>query len=92
MDFKEIQKLALKEYGSKVKSAKADKRAVRAWNIFFIILIPVYIFAERPYGHTITRTRAGSSTLRGISRFSYALSAMMMGSAASSAASKAKKD
>ena len=83
MDFKDIKKMALDEYGSWVKSAKAEKRAVRAWNIFFIILIPVYIFAERPYGYTITRTRAESSTLRGISKFTYALSAMMMGSAAS---------
>ena len=83
MDFKDIKKMALDEYGSWVKSAKAEKRAVRAWNIFFIILIPVYIFAERPYGYTITRTRAESSTLRGISKFTYALSAMMLGSAAS---------
>ena len=83
MDFKDIKKMALDEYGSWVKSAKAEKRAVRTWNIFFIILIPVYIFAERPYGYTITRTRAESSTLRGISKFTYALSAMMMGSAAS---------
>ena len=83
MDFKKIKKMALEEYGSWLKNAKAEKRAVRAWNIFFIILIPVYIFAERPYGYTITRTRAESSTLRGISKFTYALSAMMMGSAAS---------
>ena len=83
MDFKDIKKMALDEYGSWVKSAKAEKRAVRAWNIFFIILIPVYIFAERPYGYTMTRTRAESSTLRGISKFTYAMSAMMMGSAAS---------
>ena len=83
MDFKDIKKMALDEYGSWLKSSKAEKRAVRAWNIFFIILIPVYIFAERPYGYTMTRTRAESSTLRGISKFTYALSAMMMGSAAS---------
>ena len=83
MDFKDIKKMALDEYGSWVKSAKAEKRAVRAWNIFFIILIPVYIFAERPYGYTMTRTRAESSTLRGISKFTYTLSAMMLGSAAS---------
>ena len=60
MDFKDIKKMALDKYGSWVKSAKAEKRAVRAW-----------------------RTRAESSTLRGISKFTYALSAMMMGSAAS---------
>ena len=83
MDFKDIKKMALDEYGSWLKSSKAEKRAVRAWNIFFIILIPVYIFAERPYGYTMTRTRAESSTLRGISKFTYALSAMMMSSAAS---------
>ena len=83
MDFKDIKKMALDEYGSWVKSAKAEKRAVRAWNIFFIILIPVYIFAERPYGYTMTRTRAESSTLKGISKFTYTLSAMMLGSAAS---------
>ena len=83
MDFKDIQKMALGYYGIWLKSSKADKRAVRAWNIFFIILIPVYIFAERPYGYTITRTRAESDTLKGISKWSYALSAMLFGSAKS---------
>ncbi len=83
MDFKDIKKMALDEYGSWLKSSKAEKRAVRALNIFFIILIPVYSFAERPYGYTMTRTRAESSTLRGISKFTYTLSAMMLGSAAS---------
>ena len=83
MDFTDIQKMALDEYNLWLKISKSDKRAVRAWNIFFIILIPVYIFAERPYGYTITRTRAESSTLKGISKFTYAMSAMMMGSAAS---------
>ena len=83
MGFKKIQKMALDEYGSWLKSSKADKRAVRAWNIFFILLIPVYIFSQRPYGYTITRTRAESSTLKGISRWTYALSAMLAGSALS---------
>ena len=83
MGFKKIQKMALDEYGSWLKSSKADKRAVRAWNIFFILLIPVYIFSQRPYGYTITRTRAESSTLKGISKWTYAVSAMLAGSALS---------
>ena len=68
MGFKKIQKMALDEYGSWLKSSKADKRAVRAWNIFFILLIPVYIFSQRPYGYTITRTRAGPGRSQALSR------------------------
>ena len=81
MDFKEIQEMALHEYGVWVKSADRGRRAVRGWTIFFIILIPLYIFAERPYGYTITRTRAESETLSGISKLAFALGAMMYGSA-----------
>ena len=81
MDFKEIQKMALHEYGVWVEGAERGRRAVRGWSIFFIILIPLYIFAERPYGYTITRTRAESETLSGISKLAFALGAMMYGSA-----------
>lgn len=81
MDFKEIQKMALHEYGVWVKSADRGRRAVRGWTIFFIVLIPLYIFAERPYGYTITRTRVESETLTGISKIAFALGAMMYGSA-----------
>ena len=81
MDFKEIQKMALHEYGVWVEGAERGRRAVRGWSIFFIILIPLYIFAERPYGYTITRTRAEFETLSGISKLAFALGAMMYGSA-----------
>ena len=73
--------MALHEYGVWVKSADRGRRAVRGWTIFFILLIPLYIFAERPYGYTITRTRAESETLRGISKMAFVLGAMMYGSA-----------
>ena len=72
--------MALHEYGVWVKSADRGRRAVRGWTIFFILLIPLYIFAERPYGYTITRTRAESETLRGISKMAFVLGAMMYGS------------
>ena len=81
MDFDEIQEMALDQYGSWVESAKNEKRRIRSWTIFFILLIPLYIFAERPYGYTITRTRAESETLRGISKVAFVLGAMMYGSA-----------
>ncbi len=48
MDFKEIQEMALHEYGVWVKSADRGRRAVRGWTIFFIILIPLYIFCGAP--------------------------------------------
>lgn len=83
MDFKDIRKMALDRYGAWLEGDKADRRAVRAWNIFFIILIPVYIFAERPRGYNITRYRAESGTLKGISKWTYAVSALLAGSAAS---------
>lgn len=83
MGFKDIRKMALDRYGAWLEGDKADRRAVRAWNIFFIILIPVYIFAERPRGYNITRYRAEAGTLKGISKWTYAVSALLAGSAAS---------
>lgn len=83
MDFEDIRKMALDRYGAWLEGDKADRRAVRAWNIFFIILIPVYIFAERPRGYNITRYRAEAGTLKGISKWTYAVSALLAGSAAS---------
>lgn len=81
MDFKDIQEMALDEYGVWVKGSKSERRAVRAWNIFFILLIPVYIFSQRPYGYTLTRYRVESETLKGISKWTYAVSGMLVGSA-----------
>lgn len=83
MDFKDVQKMALDKYGAWLDGDKAERRAVRAWNIFFIILIPVYIFSQRQYGYNITRYRAEAGTLKGISKWSYAVSALLAGSAAS---------
>lgn len=83
MDFKEVQEMAMEDAGGMLERAKGDMRAVRAWNIFFLLLIPVYIFAERPYGYSISRYRAEARVLGGIRKFSYALSGILAGSAAS---------
>lgn len=61
--FKKLQKMALAELDEEVDEAKSSKRFVMFWNIFFILLIPVYIFAARPYGYTISRHRREAANL-----------------------------
>jgi hypothetical protein len=61
--FKKLQKMALAELDEEVDEAKSAKRFVMFWNIFFILLIPVYIFAARPYGYTISRHRREAANL-----------------------------
>lgn len=81
MEFKELQKLALKDAKETIKSDKKKLRRVRSWNLFFLLLIPLYIYAERPYGYNISRYRAEARTLGGIRKFFYGLAAVMAGSA-----------
>ena len=62
-DDKAIQKLAISQYKSYLRSSKGSHRSMMIWTIFFIVLIPLYVIAERPYGYTITRTRLESKIL-----------------------------
>ncbi len=69
MKFDEIHDMALEEMKSYLRGSRSAARTITMWTLFFIILIPLYIFAERPYGYTITRTRLESKIMGGIQKF-----------------------
>ena len=48
MSLKKMKKLALVEAEANLDEAESAKTVVWLWNIFFLLLIPVYIFAARP--------------------------------------------
>lgn len=78
MNFKKIQKAALEDAETPLLIYKGEKRSVLKWNIFFILLIPLYIFAERPYGYSISRHRAEAEKLGGLTMLAYSISSMLM--------------
>lgn len=61
--FKKLQKMALEELDEEVDEAQSAKTFVMFWNIFFLLLIPLYVFAARPYGYTISRYRREADNL-----------------------------
>ena len=50
--------------------------------IFFLLLIPLYIFANHSWGYVITRTREESELLDKIKRWGYSVAAGLFGAAA----------
>lgn len=82
MSYKEVKKMALNEVKGQSKSAKSSARTVLFWNIFFLLLIPVYIFADRPYGYMLSRTRTEARVLGGIKKWGFALAGGIVGIAA----------
>lgn len=81
-DFDDVRKMALKEIDSKISERKADARFVKFWNLFFLLLIPVYIFAARPYGYTISRYRREADNLGKIEKIGLWLSGGLLSAGA----------
>ncbi|MDR0969957.1 MAG: hypothetical protein LBM67_05420 [Lentimicrobiaceae bacterium] len=79
---KDVHKMAIKEKEEWIDNAKGSHRALYFWTAFFIILIPLYIFAERPFGYLMSRYRTEAKVLGGIKK----LSLMLAGGLASVAA------
>ncbi len=73
MNFKQLRKYAIEEQQEEIDEAAGDSRFAKFLFIFFIILIPVYIFADRPYGYTITRHREETELVGGIQKIGYIL-------------------
>ncbi len=73
--FEDIQKMAIEEVESNLDEAQGSANKMMFWYIFFIVMIPLYIIAERPYGYTITRYRTEAKVLTGIRRYTKILSA-----------------
>lgn len=81
--FKDVKKQALEQVKAEADEAKGSARWIWFWNMFFLILIPVYIFAERPYGYTISRYRTEAKVLGGIKKGGLALAGGLVGLAGS---------
>ena len=79
---KDVHKMAVKEKKQSISRAKGSHRSLYIWTAFFIILIPLYIFAERPFGYLMSRYRTEAKVLGGIKK----LSLMLAGGLASMAA------
>ena len=73
-DFNDLKEMAMEEAEDIVDEKKSDARFVKFWNIFFLLLIPVYIFAARPRGYTISRYRLEANTLGAIEKIGLWLS------------------
>ena len=73
-DFDDVQEMALEEVEGLVDEKKSDAHFVLFWNIFFLLLIPVYIFAARPRGYTISRYRREADNLGTIEKIGLWLS------------------
>lgn len=74
-DFEEIKKMALDEVKVIHISLQEKIKYLKLWSFFFLLLIPVYIFATRPHGYTIhSRYRGGTKNLGLIEKISLCLS------------------
>lgn len=55
--YDEIKAMALKSANSQVRSSRISGGLIVTLAIIFIVLIPVYMFAERPYGYALSKRR-----------------------------------
>lgn len=81
-DFEEVKEMALAEIDVTLEEKEADAGWIKFWNYFFLLLIPVYIFAARPHGYTISRYRREASTLNTIEKIGLWLSGGLMAAGA----------
>ncbi len=72
-DFDDCHEAAIDRHEDRVSATKSSYRFAILWTIFFILLCPLYIFAERPYGYTISRHRTEAKVLGGIKKVAFAL-------------------
>ncbi len=81
-DFEDVQEMALEEAEAKVEEKEDDAGFIKFWNIFFLCLIPVYIFAARPHGYTISRYRREADRLGWIEKIGLWLSGGLLSAGA----------
>ncbi len=82
-DFDDCQDAAVERHEDLLSARKSEYRFAVIWTIFFILLCPLYIFAERPYGYTISRNRTEARVLGGIKKVAFALAGGLVGMSAS---------
>ena len=62
-DTKGVQKILIETHKQDLKSAKLDRRSKVMSTLFWLLLIPLYVVAERPYGYMISKNRLESRIL-----------------------------
>ena len=77
LEFKELKKMAEQDCKKIYKRYRKEARKYTFWIWVFIIMIPLYIIADRPYGWMETRHRLESKILGGIKKIGYALAVGM---------------
>lgn len=77
LEFKELKKMAEKDCKTIYKRYRKEARKYTFWIWVFIIMIPLYIFADRPYGWMESRHRVEARLLGGIKKIGYSIAAFM---------------
>ena len=81
-DLEDAKKAAVKQQKRWYRSASKAAAFSYCLMIFFLLLIPLYIFANHSWGYVITRTREESELLDKIKRWGYSIAAGLFGAAA----------
>lgn len=81
-DLKDAKKAAVKQQTRWYRSASKAAAFSYCLMIFFLLLIPLYIFANHSWGYVITRTREESEMLDKIKKWGYSIAAGLFGAAA----------
>ena len=74
-----MKELALKDTQGAVDSMKSSSNTKRAWMIYLIILIPLYIISGYPRGYILSRHRRQASLMRGLQKWGFRLAAFFFG-------------
>lgn len=78
----DAKKAAVKEKKASARSASRSAAFAYCLMVFFILLIPVYIFANHSWGYVITRTREEAALLEKIKQWGFGIAAGLFGAAA----------
>lgn len=78
-DFNAVKELALKDTQGAVDSMKSSSNSKRAWMIYLIILIPLYIISGYPRGYILSRHRRQANFMRGLQKWGFRLAAFFFG-------------
>lgn len=81
MKFKQLKKTALREAKESLSEAQSTKRWAWGFTFFFMFLIPLYIYADRPYGWMESRHRTEAKVLGGIRKWAFAIAGGLAGGA-----------
>ena len=78
LDYKGVKEMALEEAEDGLSAAESGAAFANFIIVAFIMLIPLYIFASRPYGYTISRYRREEKNLGRIQKVGMWLSGGML--------------